>query len=86
MKEKFVTLFIRALKEGDYDEIERLLEYMNNHKDHYAAIAREMGDDDFDRLEEAYQFGARKKGFFNDAQRDKIIRFTKGLEKASYAY
>ena len=64
MKEKFVTLFIRALKEGDYDEIERLLEYMNNHKDHYAAIAREMDDDDFDRLEEAYQFGARKKGFF----------------------
>jgi len=86
MKEKFVQYFTRALKEGDIDEIDRLIEFMTNHRDKYAAVAREMGDDDFDRLEEAYQFGARKRGFFSDSERDRIIRFTKSLEKASYAY
>jgi len=86
MKEKFVQHFASALKEGDIDEIERLIAFMTNHRDKYAAIAREMDDDDFDRLEEAYQFGAKKRGFFNDTERDRIIRFTKSLEKASYAY
>ncbi len=86
MKENFVRHFSNALRDGDIDEIERLLAFMTNNRDKYAEIAREMDDDDFDRLEEAYQFGARKRGFFSDTERDRIIRFTKSLEKASYAY
>lgn len=86
MKNRFVQHFTRALIEGDYDEIERMMEYVSVDRERYAAVAREMYDDDFDRLEEAYQFGVRKKGFFSSEERDKIIRFTKALEKASYAY
>lgn len=86
MKEKFIQHFTRALKDGDIDEIERLITFMTVNRDKYAEIAREMDDEDFDCLEEAYQFGAKKRGFFNDTERDRIIRFTKSLEKASYAY